>query len=716
MNRTPPTLAEIQGRALDALRQHGAIADSVYTDGTIHRFRTEGDAPGETAGWYIVHADEWPRIVIGDWRSMGDERASIPLFDTSTPLTIEEIQERDKAWQRQKKEREAKQAKQRAEATRNAKHIAEKAQNANEDNSYLISKQIHAVSGLKTGIFQHPTTKANEKNVLAVPLKNVHGEVINCQKIFADGKKRFLYGAETRGAFFEIAGNKSKTMVCEGIATAISIYEATGNNVISCCNKNNIECVVTALVEAGKLDPSHTIIVADNDWLTAQKEYAKAKEKGKAGGKTEADFNPGTTGAQKAAKAIGCVWCNPVPDGLTLPNGKDASDVNDYFCAKLAEVGAEEGIPNPRDVALAAVRGRLLQVIAEPTEQAEQPAPPMQFIPFGDAVNLPIPPELIKGFVPATGIGYLYGPTGSYKTFIAMQMGFHVSEELPIAGHKVKKRPVYYLLLEGTSGLGKRTKALDLWRKNKGINITGTYMFWPKPFTITNTNEVDALINTILMAGHEGAFIIIDTQSKATENIDEKEGVDIQAVLKASGRICESVKGVVMLIAHTGKNEENGIAGSYKQKADVDFTLEVKKIQNTKLVKLVSDKVKENKDNQVITFETIIQEVGVDEDGDIVTSCVAVPIDNNNNYTKEKRLSTRLERALDILRNAMKENNTNKIYKEDWRKASYANSTRSNDESKRAEFNENKNALKELNIIDEKNDFFWIVSDSINPN
>ena len=445
--RQPLTRNELEARAHAVLKEHGLVAEQIEFDGDVHRCGTE-DRPGGKSGWYVAFADDWPNIIVGDWRQEGAEGKTVPLYDEKIPLTPEERRERDAAWKRQRDEKAARDAERRMDAANKAKRIVSQAKDAGADNAYLASKRVPAVPGLKTAGFWYPDTTKTEKNVLAVPLINAHGEVVNCQRIYADGTKRYIQNGEKSGTYFKIPGSVKlckAVYVCEGLATGISISEATGCSVISCCDAGNILPVLKSLVAVGKLNPEKTqiVIVADNDWKTAQKLFVEAQAKGKASGKEVADFNPGVVKARRAAEAIGCMWCNPVPDGLTLPDGKDASDVNDLFQWELWRAEGDEAIRDPRDRAVGNVRCRLFQLIPSqpeaPDVQREEPEPQQQKLVGFDLLDSieqyrpgagvfqdsPPPPDYcIAPLIERGDVACAAGPGGVGKSLAYMQAVF----------------------------------------------------------------------------------------------------------------------------------------------------------------------------------------------------------------------------------------------------------------------------------------------------
>lgn len=714
--RTPPTLAEIQGRALDELRRRGFAVDEPVADGAVHRCPTD-DRPSDKSGWYVLHADEWPTLVLGKWHE-SEEQETIPLWkDADKPLSLEERRACEAAMKRRKQAREADTRRRQEEAADKAKADLAKACEADNGFPYLARKGLPATAGLKVKPCRHPKKpqEAPAEDALLVPLTNAMGEVRSYQRIFADGFKANMYGAEKQGLYYELPGlgeNASFVVLCEGWATSATVSRAShGATVLSVCDRLNFGPVLKGLRGAGRLDPSRTLIVADNDWETAQRLYMEAKAKGKAKGKTVADYNPGAQAAMKAAKAYGCRWVLAVPDEAIYPSGQTATDANDLYLARRQEsldrgAGAEEADRRGLE-AVVAMLDRGWGRGDNPPQ--ETPAPPMQFITFGEATKLKAPAELVRGVLPAVGIGYLFGPSGTFKTFIAMMLALHVSQGWPLAGHKAKRRPVYYLLLEGGAGLGKRARALDNWRQSLGRELTpdAPYLFWPKPFSITDPASVDALIATVNGAGHRGALIVIDTQSQAAEGLDEDKAADATRILGAAKRISEAVEGVVMLVHHTGKEESRDLRGSSAQKANVDFSLKVERLPGTRRAVLKTSKEKDNADDRAITFDLKVWEVGTDDDGQPVTSCVAVPLEGVA-YTPRPNLAPAQTRALDTLREALQANSADRVTLEEWRVVYFKRSTESTPESKRVSFSKSRKALVEAGLVAVENDTYWL--------
>ncbi|MCR5257430.1 MAG: DUF3987 domain-containing protein [Desulfovibrio sp.] len=370
-HRGAPSLAEVERRATEALRQRGYDASGLKTDGTVFRFPVEGDTGAQKTGWGIVFADEWASMVFGNWRE--GEKEVVPLYDESRPLSLEERHARDEAFKRHKEAA--------AEARRmTAEKAAEeaygkwlKAPSAGDDFGYLKAKGVGCPAGVKLLPCWHGGVKA-VRDALIVPLCDASGTFKSYQRIFADGFKAHCSNAEAKGTFFEIAGRDSSpaspAIVCEGMATGETIAEAWPSaRVICVCTCNNLLPVCKALRDAGR---TPALILYDNDWAKAQKLYADAVKDGKAGGRTVDDFNSGKREATKAARAVQCRCAPAVPDGFA---GTDANDL--YMAERRKWLEAGLGEAEARVRGLEAVRDAVAKAwnAGPEAEQEDEPLP-----------------------------------------------------------------------------------------------------------------------------------------------------------------------------------------------------------------------------------------------------------------------------------------------------------------------------------------------------
>lgn len=280
-----------------AIQAAGLIPpDIVHIDGQLHRFSSSGKR-GDLSGWYVLHGNRLPAGVFGCWR--------LGLTETwcSKPLYALTFAERNTLRQRVK---EAK-----------ALHITDRQHRQQQ-------AQIVAMKNWAMGlpVTQHPYLTAKgvkgyelrvKRDMLLAPLHDTSGVLHSVQSITSDGHKRFMAGGRVCGCYYGLGHPGSVWVLCEGVATAHSIHEATGLAVAAAFSASNLAPVAQALKR--KFPGCNIILAADDDYLT--------------------DGNPGLTAARAAAMAAGGLVVMP-QFSSTRPH--KATDFNDLFV--LAGSGA----------------------------------------------------------------------------------------------------------------------------------------------------------------------------------------------------------------------------------------------------------------------------------------------------------------------------------------------------------------------------------------
>lgn len=270
-----------------ALEQAGLVPDSIIADGQIYRCGTAGKERGAD-GAYLFHNTP----PYGGWYKnyrTGDEGTWSMKGDTTLSHADQERYRRQAQEENARRlaERQAGQAK----VAMSARQALASLPVAGDDNPYLRKKGVKAAGDLRT-----------EEKALVVPVLNAEGQLQSLQHIYPDGVKRFLKGGKTQGGYFPIKGNDGAIFIVEGVATGLTVHEATGNTVLCAFNAGNMEHVARI---AREIYPTREIVIAgDNDQSTAN--------------------NPGLTKARKAAQATGAMVV--VPD---FPDGTSGTDFND---------------------------------------------------------------------------------------------------------------------------------------------------------------------------------------------------------------------------------------------------------------------------------------------------------------------------------------------------------------------------------------------------
>lgn len=125
------------------------------------------------------------------------------------------------------------------------------------DHPYLLKKQA-----LSYGL------KSTDLDKLVIPLYDINNELWSLQFIAENGDKRLLLHGKKCSNFFKFGEIKNTIFLCEGYATASSIYLATQETVIMCIDCGNLETVGKAF--KSKFPEKELIFCADNDRFNAE--------------------------------------------------------------------------------------------------------------------------------------------------------------------------------------------------------------------------------------------------------------------------------------------------------------------------------------------------------------------------------------------------------------------------------------------------------------
>jgi len=116
----------------------------------------------------------------------------------------------------------------------------------------------------RKGIKAHSHIRISSRGDLVIPLFSGE-QITSLQFIKPDGSKRMLGGGKIKGCFDYIGEynpNDNLVLLCEGYATAATLFECTSIPTFYCFNANNLYSVAETLVREYEFNP---VICADND-------------------------------------------------------------------------------------------------------------------------------------------------------------------------------------------------------------------------------------------------------------------------------------------------------------------------------------------------------------------------------------------------------------------------------------------------------------------
>ena len=219
---------------------------------------------------------------------------------------------------------------------------------------------------------------------------------------------------------------------------------------------------------------------------------------------------------------------------------------------------------------------------------------------------------LVKGIFPATGLASMFGPTGSGKSFLGFDCAAAVAEGVPWFDFKTNACPVVYAALEGEAGYRLRVEA---WETQNGRYLPSNLSLILQPFKLTDPKDVADLAAVV----PQGAAIFVDTLNRAAPTSDENSSKDMGEILEGAKRLQELTGGLVVLIAHTGKDVSKGVRGHSSLFAALDAGIEVERNTNGRSWSVA--KSKDSSDGLGFPFKLKVHDLGKDSDGDPLSSC-----------------------------------------------------------------------------------------------
>ncbi|MEX9582241.1 helicase RepA family protein [Providencia rettgeri] len=229
---------------------------------------------------------------------------------------------------------------------------------------------------------------------------------------------------------------------------------------------------------------------------------------------------------------------------------------------------------------------------------------------------------VIKGYLPALSLCSIYGPSGSYKSFLAVSWACHIASGKTWAGKRVADGAVLYVVGEGGIGVPRRIKA---WEKvyNQDKPLTSLYLVNRPVFPVRHqeVNEVLLAVNYIKeMTGKNVELIVFDTLARCFGGSDENDARDMGAFIEGCDTIKRESGATVLVVHHSGKDEAKGARGSSAFRAALDAEFNVRREDENKALILSCTKMKDSEEPQRHAYDLRTVELFHDEDDELITS------------------------------------------------------------------------------------------------
>lgn len=226
-----------------------------------------------------------------------------------------------------------------------------------------------------------------------------------------------------------------------------------------------------------------------------------------------------------------------------------------------------------------------------------------------EVTQLPPIRWLVDKEIPAESFMVLYGPTGSGKSFVALDYAMNIAQE----------QPVVYVAAEGARGYAARVLA---WQKHHKLPAGQLYFIAVAP-NLLDPGDVAEIMATV--AEVKPVLVIVDTLARTMVGGDENTQRDMGMFVAACDRLRLATGGTVLVVHHTGRNG-NHERGSTVLRGAADQVISIE--NDDSLIRLACEKPKDSAPFPQRGLRLVTVETGrLAEDGTPETSCVVLPSD-----------------------------------------------------------------------------------------
>lgn len=260
-----------------------------------------------------------------------------------------------------------------------------------------------------------------------------------------------------------------------------------------------------------------------------------------------------------------------------------------------------------------------IETVRRLLESAKAAPQRFQLLTPAELATLPPVRWLVRGVLPEEGIAAIYGPPGSGKSFLVLDALAHIAGGREWFGCRVNAAPVVYLGLEGEAGIAQHIQA---WQSHNGP-LPQAFRAILSALDIRKPADRAELANAIKGAGMAGGVLAVDTLNRAAPGADENSSAEMGEIVQSAKAFQAELGGLLLLVHHSGKDASRGLRGHSSLLAALDASIEVTRDGDRREWRI--GKAKDGEDGKAHPFRLSVVELGTDDEGEEVTSCVCLP-------------------------------------------------------------------------------------------
>jgi hypothetical protein len=313
-----------------------------------------------------------------------------------------------------------------------------------------------------------------------------------------------------------------------------------------------------------------------------------------------------------------------------------------------------DDLPDEDDAEIAALVGS--DPIADMTGTKEPPR--LTFLSPADCADLPARPYVIKGLVAERDVSAIVGAPGAGKSLLAPKLAFAVATGAEVFGRRTRQGGVFYVAAEDGHGMRARLSALrtDLGDADQLSLVDGVADL------LSKKGELAELRNAV--KEQRPSLVVIDTLAVAFPGLEENSAEGMGQVVKAARSL--TIWGAAVILIHHDTKAGDGLPrGHSLLNGALDMALQLKRDGDVVMGR--PSKNRNGTTEQELAFTIGTREVGIDEDGDPITTAICEELDVAKVQTSGVKLTPSAIAAMDIFRELSK--GTRSVRETNWRQA-----------------------------------------------
>jgi hypothetical protein len=194
---------------------------------------------------------------------------------------------------------------------------------------------------------------------------------------------------------------------------------------------------------------------------------------------------------------------------------------------------------------------------------------------------------LVQDLVPRRGIGILYGKPGTFKTFLALDMGMAIATgHGPNWWQEGDRQPEPVLFMAGEGAHAFKGRRIDAWlAKHLVPGLEDRAQMYVvdavPPFEMNDYWR--HIVDWLKEHNIKPKMVIIDTLARAMAGWDENTAKDATKTTMKMEWLARELDAFVLAIHHTGKDAERGARGSSAWHGNVDAMYEAERLDKSNL-------------------------------------------------------------------------------------------------------------------------------------